>query len=86
MNRLGGSLLPAIIVHGLANDAMGIAGLATVERALTPDHQLTKAAPFLALALLITLRSGRQLGLPETSAPDKSAPDKSAPDTRARGR
>jgi hypothetical protein len=76
MNRLGGSLLPAIIVHGLANDAMGIAGLATVERALTPDHQLTKAAPFLALALLIMLRSGRQLGLP----------DKSSPDTSARGR
>ncbi|MBW2293377.1 MAG: CPBP family intramembrane metalloprotease [Deltaproteobacteria bacterium] len=62
MNRIGGSLIPAIMVHGLANDSMGIAGMATIERALTPDHQLTRALPFLAFAILILIVSGRQLG------------------------
>jgi membrane protease YdiL (CAAX protease family) len=62
MNRAGGSLLPAIMVHGLANDAMGIAGAATIERALTPGHQITKALPFALLALLIWRIAGSRLG------------------------
>jgi hypothetical protein len=68
MNRIGGSLLPAIMVHGLSNDAMGLAGLATIERALTPDHQFTKAAPFLVFAIAILLVSGPRLGLPARKA------------------
>jgi hypothetical protein len=63
MNRLGGSLIPAIMVHGLTNDAVGFAGMATIERALTPDHQLSKALPFLALSIGIVAVAGRALGL-----------------------
>lgn len=62
MNRLGGSLIPAIMVHGLTNDAVGFAGMATIERALTPDHQLSKALPFLALSIGIVLVGGSELG------------------------
>jgi hypothetical protein len=62
MNRLGGSLIPAVMVHGLSNDAVGFAGMATIERALTPDHQLSGALPFLALSIGIVILSGRELG------------------------
>jgi CAAX protease family protein len=62
MNRIGGALLPAIMVHGLANDAMGFSGHATIEIALTPGHQITKALPFLAIAVVLIAISGRQLG------------------------
>ncbi|MBW2316752.1 MAG: CPBP family intramembrane metalloprotease [Deltaproteobacteria bacterium] len=64
MNRLGGSVWPAIIVHGLGNDAMGFSGLVTIEQALTPYHQITKAIPFALVALLIVAASGRRLGRP----------------------
>ncbi len=67
MNRLGGSLIPAIMVHGLANDSMGISGAATINQALTPLHQFTKAVPFLILAALIVYVAGRQLGHDETA-------------------
>ncbi|WP_420433946.1 hypothetical protein [Hyphobacterium sp.] len=62
MNRAGGSLLPAIMVHGLGNDAMGFSGRATIETALTPGHQITKALPFLMVALILILLSGSRLG------------------------
>jgi len=62
MNRLGGALLPAIIIHGLGNDAMGFSGRATIEVALTPGHQITKALPFLVIAVGLIIISGRQLG------------------------
>ena len=65
MNRLGGSLIPAIIVHGLGNDAMGFSGFATIERALTPAHQISKALPFVLLCVLILKWSGPRLGLPD---------------------
>ncbi len=64
MNRIGGSLLPAIMVHGLANDAMGISGTAAMERVLTPFHQLTKVLPFVLLCLVVLWLGGRRLGLP----------------------
>jgi hypothetical protein len=63
MNRLGGSLIPAIMVHGIANDSMGIAGRVNIDLALTPYHQITQAAPLLALALVIYLYAGNQLGM-----------------------
>jgi hypothetical protein len=70
VNRLGGSLIPAIMIHGLGNDAVGISGLATIERALTPSHQVTKAPPFALLCVLILLVSGSRLALPHARGPD----------------
>jgi hypothetical protein len=61
MNRLGGSVIPAILVHGLANDAFGIAGQATIDQALTPGHQITKALPFLVFAVLLVFWRGSKL-------------------------
>lgn len=63
MNRLGGSLWPAIMAHGLTNDSVGVSGLADITQALTPYHQITKAAPLAGLALVIVLFVGRRLGL-----------------------
>jgi hypothetical protein len=62
MNRIGGSLIPAILVHGLANDAIGITGQATIEQALTGGHQITKALPFLIFATLLVIWQGSMLG------------------------
>lgn len=60
MNRLGGSLIPAIMVHGLTNDAVGFSGMTDIERALTPDAQLSRAVPTLVFALLLILWSARR--------------------------
>lgn len=62
MNRIGGSLIPAILVHGLANDAIGIAGIATIQQALTPGHQITKAVPFLVFAAILIFWKSTHLG------------------------
>lgn len=62
VNRTGGSVIPAIMVHGLTNDAVGLSGIATVDVALSPYHQITKAIPFLVLALALILKTGRNLG------------------------
>lgn len=67
MNRAGGSVLPAIMIHGLANDSMGLSGVATVEVALSPYHQVTKALPLLVFALVIVAISGRRLGLNDST-------------------
>ena len=63
VNRCGGSVIPAIMVHGLGNDAVGLSGMASMEVVLTPYHQLTQAAPFAVMALGIVALSGPQLGL-----------------------
>jgi len=77
MNRVGGSLIPAILAHGLANDAIGIAGQATIEQALTAGHQITKALPFLAFAILLVIWRGSRLDysgeVREDSDPDKGS-------------
>ena len=62
MNRVGGSVLPAIMAHGLINDAPGLSGLANLSIALTPYHQATKCLPFLVLSIVLIALSGRQLG------------------------
>lgn len=62
VNRAGGSVIPAIMVHGLTNDAAGLSGVATIDVALSPHHQLTKAIPFLVLALVLVVKAGRNLG------------------------
>jgi membrane protease YdiL (CAAX protease family) len=63
VNRASGSVIPAIMVHGLANDSVGISGAASMELALSPYHQATKALPFALLAVAILLVAGRSLGL-----------------------
>ena len=63
MNRCGGILLPAVMVHGLTNDAMGLSGAAEIGQALTPFHQITQALPLALFAIVIVGFSGRQLGL-----------------------
>lgn len=62
MNRAGGSLIPAIMVHGLSNDATGLSGIANLNTALTPYHQFTKCIPFLILSIVLIAVSGRRLG------------------------
>ena len=62
-NRLGGSVIPAVVVHGLCNDAVGISGSASIVEALTPFHQITKNLPFALVASLLLLFSGTRLGL-----------------------
>ncbi|WP_421790611.1 CPBP family intramembrane glutamic endopeptidase [Hyphobacterium sp.] len=68
MNRLNGALLPAIMVHGLVNDSMGLAGSASIEIALTPTHQITKALPLLALAIILVVMTRGRLGASKPSA------------------
>lgn len=68
VNRASGSVIPAIIVHGLANDSAGISGAASMELALSPYHQATKALPFALLAVGILLVAGKSLGLSRPKA------------------
>jgi hypothetical protein len=68
VNRCGGSIIPAIMVHGLTNDAVGLSGLATMEIALSPYHQATQAFPFALLAVGILVFAGRRLGLAREAA------------------
>jgi hypothetical protein len=67
LNRIGGSLIPAILVHGLANDAIGIAGQATIDQALTAGHQITKALTFLVFVVLLVVWQGSSLGFDSKS-------------------
>jgi len=53
--------VPAIMVHGLANDAVGLSGFANLNAALTPYHQATKSLPFLILCVVLIARYGPQL-------------------------
>jgi hypothetical protein len=71
VNRLGGSVLPAIVIHGLTNDAAGIAGTADIAVALAPLHQITKAAPLAILAGLILLIAGPSLGWNDAREPSR---------------
>jgi len=63
VNRCGGSIIPAIMVHGLSNDAVGLSGLAPMDLVLSPYHQATKALPFVLIAACTIVVAGRQLGL-----------------------
>lgn len=63
VNRCGGSIIPAIMVHGLSNDAVGLSGMAPMDLVLSPYHQATKALPFVLIAAGIIVVAGRQLGL-----------------------
>lgn len=68
VNRCGGSIIPAIMIHGLGNDAVGLSGIASIELVLSPYHQVTKVLPFAIIALGIVVVSGRRLGLPGRAA------------------
>lgn len=61
MNKLGGSVVPAIVVHGITNDAIGLSGAASIVEALTPYHQITRAIPFAVIAFMLWRRSGSDL-------------------------
>ncbi|WP_417481787.1 CPBP family intramembrane glutamic endopeptidase [Maricaulis sp.] len=50
MVRSGGSLWPAILAHGLSNDAFGLAGSVPVVEALTPGHQFTHGVSMMLAA------------------------------------
>ena len=58
MNKFEGSVIPAIMIHGITNDAIGFAGKASIMEALTPYHQITKAIPFAIIALILFKISG----------------------------
>lgn len=62
VNRANGCIIPAIMVHGLSNDSLGISGTAAMEQMLTPYHQATKAIPFALIAIAIVVIAGRDLG------------------------
>ena len=56
MMRSGGGLWPALLAHGLSNDAFGLAGSVPVVEALTPGHQFTHGgAMMLAAGLALAL-------------------------------
>jgi hypothetical protein len=55
MQRLGGSLIPAIVIHGVTNDAIGISGKAGIVDALTPYYQITGALPLMVVAVFLVL-------------------------------
>ena len=61
MNKLGGSVIPAIVIHGIANDAMGLSGSTSIVEALTPYHQITHALPFAIIAITLIVLSGPSL-------------------------
>lgn len=62
MNKLGGSVIPAVMVHGIANDAVGISGSASIVEALTPYHQFTKNSLLALIAVAIIIVAGTSLG------------------------
>ena len=68
MNRVGGSIFVAIMIHGLTNDAIGISGSASIVEALTPVHQITKSLPLAVIAIVIVLMSSGRLGLQQELA------------------
>ena len=69
MNKLGGSVIPAIMIHGLVNDSIGISGKASIIEALTPYHQITKAIPFMIITLILLKFSGSMLNWNGKSTP-----------------
>lgn len=72
MNQMGGSLIPAIVVHGITNDAVGLSGTASIVDALTPYHQATKNLPLAALAMALIVLSGYSLGRLDTGREEKA--------------
>jgi hypothetical protein len=62
MNRLGGSVIPAVMIHGITNDSVGISGSASIVEALTPYHQFTKNSGLALVAIAIVIMAGSSLG------------------------
>ena len=62
MNRLDGSVIPAVMVHGITNDSIGISGSASIVEALTPYHQFTKNILLALAAIGIIFCVGSSLG------------------------
>jgi hypothetical protein len=68
MNRLGGSVIPAIVIHGITNDSIGLSGTASIIEALTPYHQATRSVPMALVAVVLVIYAGPSLGLSRTSS------------------
>jgi len=68
MNKLGGSIVAAVIIHGITNDAIGISGSASIVEALTPLHQITKNLPFAIVAIVLVYVCGVELGRRRTES------------------
>ena len=62
MHRVGGSVIPAVMVHGITNDSVGISGTASIVEALTPYHQFTKNSLLALVAITIVVAVGSSLG------------------------
>ena len=67
MNKVGGSIIPAIIIHGITNDAIGLSGGASIADALTPYHQITRAIPYTFIAIALLWISGSNLNWREST-------------------
>ena len=67
MNKMGGSVIPAIVIHGITNDAIGLSGAASIVDALTPYHQITRAIPFTVIAIALVRFSGSNLNWKEST-------------------
>ena len=67
MNKFDDSIIPAIIIHGITNDSIGLSGEASIIEALTPYHQITKAIPFTIIALILLKYSGSMLNWNENN-------------------
>jgi membrane protease YdiL (CAAX protease family) len=67
MNKVGGSIIPAIIIHGITNDAIGLSGTASIVDALTPYHQITRAIPYTLVAIALLSYSGFNLNWNKSS-------------------
>ena len=70
MNKMGGSVIPAIVIHGITNDSIGLSGQASIIEALTPYHQITKAMPFAIIALILLWISGSMLNWQHNDSSD----------------
>ena len=53
MKWAGGSVWPAIIAHGITNDAVGLSGQTNINMALTPSHQISGAIPICIATILV---------------------------------
>jgi hypothetical protein len=73
-NRVGGSTLIAISMHGLHNDSVFLQGKINAEGLLPyVTSELTLLAPLVVVACILLFISGRRLGLEKAGPPVRKA-------------
>jgi uncharacterized protein len=73
-NRVGGSTLVAISMHGLHNDSVFLQGRINAEGLLPyVTSELTLLAPLVVVACILLFISGRRLGLEKAGSPVRNA-------------